>query len=135
MKLRGITFSRLLWDASVKRYKAINSEEIAHAHAQSVVLVSKQYLLKAVIQVLRNIELEDHAMAHFTPNFAFLFILQSILYRKSPQNWRFVFCGQIVGEKHKIPLDHIIMALRHKMQCYGNFVHQSTLLEWHLSTF
>ena len=73
---------------SVQKYKAINSDGIHPAHAQFVVVVSKHYLLKALIQLLRNIE--DHATAHFTLCFAFFFILQSILYRESLQNCFYV---------------------------------------------
>ena len=104
MKLRGKAFSWLLKDVSVKRCKTINRETIVPAHAQSVVPVSKQYLLNAPIQLPRN--MEEHATAHFTPYFAyfvFFVILQSVLYRESAQNWRFLFCGQTVREKHKDP--------------------------------
>ena len=64
-------------DASVKRYKAINSDGIVPAHVQFVVLVPERYILKALIQLTRNIE--NHAIARFTPYFAFFFIQQSIL--------------------------------------------------------
>ena len=72
MKLRGMTFFRLLKDASVKRYKAINSEEIDSTHAQFFVFVSKYNILKALIQLPRNTE--DHAIAYFTPNFVIYFV-------------------------------------------------------------
>ena len=60
---------------------------------KSIVLVSKQGLSKTLIQFPRNIE--DHTIAHFTPYFAFFFILQSILYRESPQNQRFYFVAKL----------------------------------------
>ena len=77
---------------------AVHAWSIAPVHAWSIALVSKHYLSKALIQLPRNIE--DHAVAHF----AFFFILQSILYRESLQNWWFLFYGQTIVEKHKIPL-------------------------------
>ena len=77
-----------------------NSDRIAPALARSVVLMSKHYLSKAFIQLQRNIE--DHGTPHFTPYFGFFFILKSIFYRESPQNWRLLFCSHIIGEKHKI---------------------------------
>ena len=76
-------------------------------HAQSVVLVPKHYLSNAVIQLPRNIE--GHATARFTPYFSFLFILQSVYYRESPQNWPFLFCDQTRGGKHKSHMDQIIV--------------------------
>ena len=57
---------------------------LSPVHAQSVVVMSKLYLSKGLIQLPRNIE--DHEKAHFTSYFAFLFGLQSILYRECPQN-------------------------------------------------
>ena len=107
MKLRGMTSFQILKDASVKRYKAINSDGISSVHAQSVVLVSKHDLYKALSEFPRY--MEDHAIADFTPYFALCFIVQSILYRKRPQNWRFSFCGQSVGEKHEVSLDRKII--------------------------
>ena len=76
-------------DASIIRYKAINNDGIVSALAQSVALVCKQYLSKALIQFPRKIE--DSAIAHLTPYFEFL-------------------------------------ALHHKMQYCGHFLHQSALL-------
>ena len=96
-----------------KRYKAINSDGIAPVHAQSVALVSKHNLLNAFIQLPRN--MEDHAIAHFTPYFAFFFILQSIVYRDSPQNKRFFILWPNCRRKAypppppPPPLDNIIM--------------------------
>ena len=63
----------------LKRYKAINSNGIAHARAPSTAVVSKHYLSKALIQLPRNID--DHAIAHFSQNLAFFLILQ-----REPQN-------------------------------------------------
>ena len=40
-ELRGMILFRLLWDASVKRYKAINNSEIVSTHVQTVALVCK----------------------------------------------------------------------------------------------
>ena len=77
MNLRGMPLFRFFWDASVKRQKAINNDVIAPAHAQSVVLLSKHYLLKDLIQLLRNVE--DHIISYFTPYFAFFLTVQSIL--------------------------------------------------------
>ena len=54
--MRGMAFFLILYDESVKRYKEIKSGRIAPAHVQSVVLVSKHYLLKALIQFSRNRE-------------------------------------------------------------------------------
>ena len=58
------------------------------------------YVLEAPIQLLSN--REDHAIAHLTSYFAFFFILQCTLYRESPPNWQFLFCGQTIEEKHII---------------------------------
>ena len=48
MKLTGVTFYQLLYEASVKRYKAINSDRSAPRHAHPGFLVSKHYLSKAL---------------------------------------------------------------------------------------
>ena len=93
MKLKGMTFFELLWNASVKRYKALDTDWIAPAHAQSAVFVCKHCnLSKALIQLTRNIE--DHAITQdiFYSIFCVLqFILQSTQ-KVSPKNCQF-FCG------------------------------------------
>ena len=56
----------------MKRHKAINRDGIAPVHVQSVVLVSKHYFSKTLIQLPRNTE--DHAIAlllHMLRSFSF----------------------------------------------------------------
>ena len=57
-----------------------NFGKMITAHAQSVVLVSRHYFSKALIQFPRNAEV--HAITHFAPYFPF-FPVQSVLYRES----------------------------------------------------
>ena len=66
------------------RYKAISNYEFAPVHAQSVVLVFKHFLSKALTQLLRNIE--DHVIGHFTQYLALFFILHSIFVQREPRN-------------------------------------------------
>ena len=72
---------RLLWDASVKRYEALNNDGIPPAQAQSVALVSYEgsHSTLKKYRGSRN--------SSFYSIFCVLFTEQSILYRESPQNW------------------------------------------------
>ena len=65
--IKGTKFSQLLKNVSVKRFKADNNDGIDPAHAQSGIRVYKHHLLKALVQLPRNIA--DHAIAHFNPYF------------------------------------------------------------------
>ena len=61
--------SQHLYDALIKRYKALNSDGTAPAHAQPITFVSKHDLLKNFIQLPRNTD--DCAIAYFTIYFEF----------------------------------------------------------------
>ena len=60
------------------RYKAINTDEVASAHAPFAFLVFEYCFAKALIQLPKN--MEDHLIACFTTDFAFCFTVKSVLY-------------------------------------------------------
>ena len=90
-----MTFSRLLKDASIKSYKAINNDGIASARAQSIALMCKHYLSKALTQLARNIE--DSSIAHSVQYFEFFHCTIKLVLREL---WglSFIFHDQTTGQ-------------------------------------